>query len=56
MHPDTFNDVMTAARLFHSTDISALLEEAQLEAREKRRKAATTPARDARQSGACARA
>lgn len=34
----TLNDVVASARLFHSGDISELVEEAQFEAEEKRRR------------------
>jgi hypothetical protein len=38
MYPTPLDQVMTAARLFHSTDLSDLMEEARLEAEQKRRK------------------
>lgn len=48
------NDVVMATRLFHSADISALLEEAEFEAEEKRcksRKQQPAPRREIAQLG-----
>lgn len=48
MQLDRLTEVMATARLFHSADVSALLEEAQFEAEERKRRRGPPMRRPAR--------